>query len=243
MVNRDTLKGAMNRPPTRPPSRPAAPRSKRPDPAVAKRRQIAVVAGVALLALVLYWLLRPAPLDNVANLDSRGTTIVAFGDSLTAGYGAGRGESYPERLSMKLGIPIENAGVSGDTTAGALDRLDREVLTRDPRIVIVGLGGNDFLRGAPIASAETNLRAIVRRIREAGAVTILLGFRFPSLTADWEGMYERVAEEEQCLFVPDVLDGILSDPALRSDAIHPNAAGYQVMAERVAGPLKRLIDD
>lgn len=200
----------------------------------------AIIGGAAVL-LVALWALWPTQLSNVKNRDSRGSAVVAFGDSLTAGYGASPGDEYPSRLAEMLGRDVINAGVSGDTTDGALSRLGRDVLTRDPRIVIVGLGGNDFLRGIPIATTEQNLREIVRRLQGAGSMVVILGFRFPSLTASYETMYERVADEEGCLFIPDLLDGILSDPALRSDAIHPNARGYRLMAERVSGPVGKLI--
>jgi acyl-CoA thioesterase I len=186
-------------------------------------------------------LLLAACSPRVRNLDSRGSAVIAFGDSLTAGYGAGEGEDWPSRVSASIGIRVVNAGVSGDTTDSALDRLEDDVLSRDPRIVIVGLGGNDFLRGAPIAATEANLREIVRRIQGKGAMVVLLEFRFPTLQANYEAMYERVAEEEECLLVEGTLQGILTDPKLRSDQIHPNAAGYAVIAERIAGPLKKLM--
>ena len=204
-------------------------------------KQSLVAAGAIVLAVAL-WLFWPSGISNVANLDSRGTTIIALGDSLTAGYGATPEEAYPSRLSAMLEVPIVNAGVNGETSEGALERLDRDVLQRDPRIVIVGLGGNDYLRGVSIKATEANLRAIVSRTRDAGAMVVLLGFRFPSLQANYGAMFERVAEEEKCLFVPDLLDGILSDPALRSDAIHPNARGYAIMAERIAKPMSKLIE-
>lgn len=200
----------------------------------------ALIVGAVVL-LVATWALWPTQWSNVKNRDSRGSTVIAFGDSLTAGYGASPGDEYPSRLAEMLGRDVINAGVSGDTTDGALSRLGRDVLTRDPRIVIVGLGGNDFLRGIPIAATEQNLREIIRRLQGAGAMVVLLGFRFPSLTSSYEAMYARVAEEEGCLFIPDLLDGILSDPGLRSDAIHPNARGYRLMAERVSGPVGKLI--
>lgn len=185
------------------------------------------------------WFLWPAP--KVANLNSRGTNIIAFGDSLTAGYGAQAGEDYPTRLASIVGTPILNAGVSGDTTDSALARLDADVLARDPRVVIVGLGGNDFLRSAPIATTEANLRMIIGKIKTAGAMVVLLGYRFPSLTVNYEKMYERVAKDEQCLLVPNLLRGIETNPQLKSDEIHPNARGYQLLAERVAGPLQKLL--
>ena len=186
-------------------------------------------------------LLLTACAPKVTNLDSRGTEIIAFGDSLTAGYGAAAGEDYPSVLSTIMGATIINAGVSGDTTESALARLDTAVLERNPRIVLLGLGGNDFLRSVPQSETEQNLRTIVRKTQARGAMVVLLGFRFPTLGPSYEDMYERVAEEEGCLLIPDLMDGILRDPALKSDAIHPNARGYRMMAERVADPLRKLI--
>ncbi|MDX1581998.1 MAG: arylesterase [Thermoanaerobaculia bacterium] len=207
----------------------------------AKRRPKITAAAVAAL-LVLIWVVWPESYSHVENLDSRGSVIIAFGDSLTAGYGAGNGEDYPSKVSTKTGIPIANAGVSGDTTAMALDRLDEDVLSRDPRVVIVGLGGNDYLQSVPIGITEANLRTIISEIQQQGAMVVLLGFRFPSLDASYGPMYERVAEEEGALYIPDMLDGILGDPSLKSDSVHPNARGYEIMAERVEDPLVDLLD-
>lgn len=216
-------------------------RRSRPSSAPFPRRALALSAAVLLLIVVI-WAVWPSGFARVANLDSRGSAIVAFGDSLTAGVGAAAGEDYPSKLQGALGAPVLNAGVSGDTSAAALARLDADVLARDPRIVIVGLGGNDFLQSVPLASTEESLRAIVRRIHGAGAMVVLLGFRFPSLRSSYEEMYERIAEKEGCLLVRDVFDGILSDPSLRSDQIHPNARGYAILAGRVADPLRELIE-
>jgi lysophospholipase L1-like esterase len=205
---------------------------------VKNRTFILLAAALVIIIVVALW---PSPYARVRNLGSTGANLIAFGDSLTAGYGAPTGEDYPSRLSALIGTPVINAGVSGDTTASALARLDADVLARDPRIVIVGLGGNDFLNGVPIQTTEANLREIVHKIEGGGAMVVLLGFRFPSLTADYEAMYKRVAKDEGCLFVGSVLRGILNDSSLKSDAIHPNAKGYALMAERVAGPCKKLI--
>lgn len=201
--------------------------------------RIGAAIGAVIIAAV--WLLWPSGISKVKNLGSKGSTVIAFGDSLTAGYGARAGEDYPSRLSAMVGQSVINAGISGDTTEGALRRLDSDVLAHSPRVVIIGLGGNDFLRGVSIATTEANLRNIIRQIQSAGAMVILLGFRFPSLQVNYEAMYERVAEGEGALLIPDMLDGILSKPSLKSDEIHPNGAGYQLMAERVAGPFRKLI--
>ena len=205
----------------------------------AKRaRIIALAAAVIVLAA---WLLWPSRYARVANLDSRGVNVIAFGDSLTAGYGAQPGEDYPSKLSAMIGATVINAGVSGDTTESALARIDNDVVSRDPRIVIVGLGGNDFLQGVPIATTESNLRSAVRAIHGAGAMVVILGFRFPSLGASYEKMYANVARDERCLLIPDLFHGILTDPSLKSDEIHPNVRGYELMAERIAGPCKKLM--
>jgi acyl-CoA thioesterase I len=216
--------------------RPAAP----PPRASGPPRNV-LIAGGAVVALLLLWFLWPSSISDVRNLDSSGTKIIAFGDSLTAGYGAAPGEDYPAQLGKLIGSEIVNAGVSGDTTDSALARIE-DVTANDPRIVIVGLGGNDYLRNAPIATTEQNLRAIIRRIQEAGAMVILLGYEFPGFRGDYGAMYERIADEEKCLLLPDLLDGILSNESLKSDAIHPNGRGYAVMAERVADPTKKLIE-
>ncbi len=191
--------------------------------------------------MLIVWALWPSPYSKVLNLASRGSNIIAFGDSLTAGYGAQPGEDYPSKLSKLIETPVINAGVSGDTTDMALARLDADVLSRDPRIVIVGLGGNDFLGSVEIATTERNLRAIIRKIHTAGAMVVLLGFRFPSLAVDYEKMYTRVADEEGCLLIPRMLRGIITDPSLKSDEVHPNARGYEIMAERIAAPCRKLI--
>jgi len=201
----------------------------------------AVIAAAIVAVLAAAWILWPSKYSRVANRDSRGTNVIAFGDSLTFGYGAQPGEDYPSRLGALAGTTVLNAGVNGDTTSSALDRVRADVLEHDPRIVIVGLGGNDFLQHVPVATTERNLREIVRAIRGAGAMVVLLGYRFPTLGASYEKMYERVADEERCLLIPDLLDGILSDPSMKSDEIHPNARGYQLMAERIAGPVKKLM--
>lgn len=205
-----------------------------------KERPVATaVAAIILVGLV--WIVLPDSYSNVRNLESQGSEIIAFGDSLTAGYGAGEGDDYPSKLQAMTGVAVRNAGVSGDTTESALARLEDDVLNGDPRVVIVGLGGNDYLRSVPIDTTEANLRTIIQQIQLRGAMVVLLGFRFPSLTANYEAMYERVAEDEGALLVPDLLDGIMGNPSLKSDAIHPNAEGYEKMAERIEGPFERLV--
>lgn len=206
-----------------------------------RSRKIQLAIGAAVLVMLAFWALRPSPYSRVTNLGSRGSSVIAFGDSLTAGYGASAGEDYPSRLSAMSGVQVVNAGKSGDTTESALTRIESDVLSANPRIVIVGLGGNDFLGGMAMQTTEANLRTIIRRIQGVGAMVVLLGFRFPSLTASYEDMYKRVAREEGCLLIDRTLKGILTDPSLRSDQIHPNARGYDLMAQRMTEPLRELV--
>lgn len=200
-----------------------------------------VHVAIAIVAVMLTYKFWPWRGANVANLNSAGTNVIAFGDSLTAGYGASAGEDYPSQLSSLIHVPVINAGVSGDTTESALARID-DVLSQNPRLVIVGLGGNDFLRRVPMEKTKKNLESIVGQIQGAGAMVVLLGFRFPTLGPDYGDLYEDVADAKGCLLIPDLLDGILSDAKLKSDEIHPNAAGYALMAERVSGPVGKLLE-
>jgi lysophospholipase L1-like esterase len=212
-------------------SKPSSPRN---------NARLALIAGSLVAVLAGLWLMLRTP--PVKNRDSRGTSVITFGDSLTAGYGARHGEDYPSRLAALLGRDVLNAGVSGDTTEMALARIDADVLAHDPRLVIVGLGGNDFLQNVPLDATESNLRAIVRKIHDRGSMVVLLGFRFPSLQKNYEAMYERIADDEECLLIPDLLDGILADPSLKSDEIHPNGSGYALMAERIAPKVGRVLE-
>jgi acyl-CoA thioesterase-1 len=180
-------------------------------------------------------------LRGIRNLRSAGEAIVCFGDSLTEGVGAEAGQDYPSVLSRQLGFPVVNAGQRGDTTGQALERLSDKVLRRNPRLVIVLLGGNDFLRQLPRAESKKNLAEIVRRIQEQGAMVAIAGIRLGLFTDEFAPIYEATAKEFGALYIPEVMKGILSDAKLKSDAIHPNGAGYRLIAERVAEKIRPLL--
>ena len=178
---------------------------------------------------------------NIRNLRSAGEAIVCFGDSLTEGVGADGGEDYPSVLSRQLGFPIVNAGHRGDTTAQALERLSDSVLSRNPRLVIVLLGGNDFLRQLPRAESRKNLAEIVQRIQQQGTMVAIAGIRLGLFTDEFAAIYEDTAKEFGALYIPEVMKGILSDGKLKSDAIHPNGAGYRLIAERITEKVRPLL--
>jgi acyl-CoA thioesterase-1 len=168
---------------------------------------------------------------------------VFLGDSLTAGYGLPEDEAYPALVEAKLreegfDVRVVNAGVSGDTTAGGLSRVDW-ILSQQPDVVAVGLGGNDGLRGLALDATEENLRRIVTRCRAAGARVILLGMKIPpNYGFDYAGrfdhMYGEIADDLDVPLVPFLLEGVAARPALNQpDRIHPNARGHQIVAETV----------
>lgn len=180
---------------------------------------------------------------GVRNLQSRGEPIVCFGDSLTEGVGAGTGEDYPSILARQLRLPIINAGRRGDTSADGLARLERDILARNPRLVVILFGGNDFLRQLPLSETGKNLEEIVRRTQERGAMVVLVGLRLGLFTDEYGPLYEEIAKKNGALYIPEILKGILSDPRLKSDSIHPNGAGYRLVAERILEQLKPLLEE
>lgn len=207
--------------------------------AAPRTRMMMAVAAVLVLALAGWQFLRPTP---VVNANPSGRNIIAFGDSLTAGGGAGRGEDYVSQLSRMAGVPILNKGVSGDTSGQGLARLERDVLAHDPRIVIVCLGGNDILQRIPSETTFANLEQIVTRIQAAGALVVLVGVDGGFLLGTHGEDFRALARRTGAVFVPNVLKGILDNPRLKADQIHPNGAGYTVMAERIHAKLEPYLE-
>lgn len=162
----------------------------------------------------------------------RGQTIICFGDSLTYGTGAGKEMDYPSQLSKMIGTPVINAGVPGDTTARALQRLERDVLSKTPDLVLITLGGNDLKNGVAKNRAFQNLRIIVESIQKTGARVILGGIKFPIRDRGFGRAYQELSEETGAVLITNIFDGIMGNRKLMSDPIHPNDAGYQIIAER-----------
>jgi lysophospholipase L1-like esterase len=157
---------------------------------------------------------------------------------LTSGVGAAPGQSWPELLALELGKPVVAAGVSGDTTEGGLDRLERDVLSRNPGTVIVCLGGNDILRRMPVDGTINNLDAIISRSQASGAMVVLIGVQGIPFLSSHRSRYRALAKERGALLVPNILGGIIGNRKLMADQIHPNSDGYKLMAERVAQAMR-----
>jgi acyl-CoA thioesterase I len=200
---------------------------------------------VALLALLLGMIAAgPARADPLR--------ILVLGDSLTAGFGLAEPDSFPAQLAAALAArgveaKVINGGVSGDTTAGGLARLDW-VLADDPEIVIVELGANDGLRGLDPKATGANLEAIVARLVAEKRAVLLAGMKAPpNLGADYgaafDGLYPAIAERHGVALYPFFLDGVVIDPALnQEDGIHPNAAGVKAIVARILPYVVKVID-
>lgn len=177
--------------------------------------------------------------------------IVAFGDSLTAGYQLAPGEGFAEKLESALAarghlVRVVNAGVSGDTTSGGLSRLDWSV-PEGTDLVLLELGANDMLRGLAPQTIEQNLEAMIRRLKQRGTAVVLLGmYAAPNLGEDYaaafNAIYPRLAERHEVPLVPFFLDGVAANPQLLlEDGMHPNAAGVEVMVENVLPVVEPLV--
>lgn len=199
----------------------------------------ALVIGVGLTILASSWSCSPG--NPRAARPSGGSSVIAFGDSLVAGRGATSGHDFVSVLSTRLGVSIINAGRSGDTTRSALARLDSDVLSRDPRVAIVLLGGNDFLRRVPTEETFDNLAAIVEKLRRRGAAVVLAGVSVGIMSDPYAARYDALARQNSAGLVPDILGGIIGRSNLMSDAIHPNEQGYQIIADRLEPVLRDLL--
>ena len=208
-----------------------------------------VSAFVAALALL------PFQTAHAARRDaSRVITILALGDSLTAGYGLSRKQAYPALVAEKMRganyqFEVINAGSSGDTTAGGLSRLPPLLRGKKIDVLILALGTNDAFRGIPVEQMRSNLQAIIdrTRARHPNVTIIIAGMQLPLLSSDgymsaFGEMFGALAEKNHTALIPYLLEGVGGDPELNQyDRIHPNAAGQRVLAENVWRVLEPIL--
>jgi acyl-CoA thioesterase-1 len=178
--------------------------------------------------------------------------LLVLGDSLTAGYGLPKNRAFPARLEAALraqGVDVNviDAGVSGDTSAGGLARLDWAMGDPPPGYAIVELGANDGLRGLPPAAMEQNLDAILTRLKAKGVRVLLAGMRAPpnfgrDYVAEYEAVFPRLARKHDAVFYPFFLEGIAADASLnQGDGLHPNAAGVEAIVRRILPSVRQLL--
>ena len=165
--------------------------------------------------------------------------VLAFGDSLTYGTGADERDSYPAQLALLIGRTVARAGVPGEISGDGLKRLPEALDEHQPRLLILCHGGNDFLRRLSKQQVAANVRAMIRLARERGVEVVLIGTPEPGLAVSAPAFYAEIAQELRIPYEDGVIGQILRDAALKSDPIHPNARGYRLIAERLAGLLKK----
>ncbi|MEQ8859369.1 MAG: arylesterase [Pseudomonadales bacterium] len=205
------------------------------------------MAAIACKAVVCSLIAVPGALANA------GSTILVLGDSISAGYGIQREQGWVERLQERLdghdnGWTVVNASVSGETTGGGLARLPDALASHRPDLVILELGGNDGLRGYPIARIRGNLDRMVRLVQEAGAVALVVGMQIPPnygprYTQAFAGVFTEVAERHGAPLVPFLLERVALQPQLmQSDGIHPTADAQPLLLDTVWPHLAPLLE-
>src|SRR3990172_796236 len=208
---------------------------------------VAQVVGVALLVKLVFVPLLPAGAVEA----SRPIRLVAYGDSLTAGYMLKPSQSFPAQLAAALeanghAVEVANAGVSGDTTAAGLERFEWAV-PDDTEAVILELGGNDLLRGIDPRRTRANLEKIVQRLRAKNIEVLLAGMRAPKnwgakYEKEFNAIYDELASKYGLILYPFFLDGVALQGQLNlSDGMHPSAKGVQVIVERILPAVEQLI--
>lgn len=172
--------------------------------------------------------------------------VLAFGDSVTYGTGAAAGEDWPTLLAARTGWQVVNAGIPGDTAQAAAARIQPLLDAHRPQLVIIEIGGNDFLRRRSQRAVKEDIRGIIGAVKSAGAQAVLVAvpelslFGLAASKASDAPLYEDLAKEEGIALIPDVFSDILSRPELTADKIHPNAHGYQQMASAIHARLQQI---
>lgn len=175
-----------------------------------------------------------------------GATVLILGDSLSYGTGAAEGQDYPTLLAQHSGWEVINAGIPGNTSAQGLERLPDLLEEYQPALLMIELGGNDFLRKVAIDETETNLRAIIQAAKVKSIPTILIAIPdYQPVKAALGGLsdhplYVKLAEDTQTTLVAELFSPVLSKNSLKADYVHPNAAGYQVVADNLRESLEEL---
>ena len=200
--------------------------------------------------ILLLSMMMPATIQQPASNDGR-PVILAFGDSLTAGYGVPPEAGYPAVLQHRLDAlgyryRVVGMGISGDTTEGGLVRL-KGALNEKPSIVILELGANDGLRGLPVAETKANLDEMTQAFRKQGATVVLAGMTLPrnygqAYVSSFENVFKDLAAKYQLPLIPFFLEGVAGDPHLTlPDFLHPNAAGYKIVVDVVMKTLQPIL--
>ena len=190
-----------------------------------------------LLLVALVWHYWPTSEITVKKTRNPQGNIVVYGDSLSYGKGAAPSESYPALLERSLGRTVINMGRNGETASNAVRRI-QEAVEEKPCMVLIEFGGNDLMRSVPFEQTITAMEQMIDAVQAAGAVAVVVDTGGSALMGRYSKAYKKIAREKGAVFVPGILDGIFGKRSLMSDQIHPNAAGYQIIAEKVEKVIK-----
>ena len=203
-------------------------------------KQLIIGSVIAIVAIFTFITLRDNS-PSITNYPSDGETIVAFGDSLVEGLGTSRGNDFVTLLSEMVGEPIVNLGRSGDTTEFALTRVG-SVIEQNPKIVILLVGGNDFIQKIPEETTYNNLSKIIQTIQDSGAIVVLLGVQEGLLRDQFKKEFKQLRDEYKTAYVSNVLEDLIGHSEFMYDSIHPNDKGHKVIADRVYLVIKELLN-
>lgn len=204
------------------------------------RKTITIIGALVLVGALIGYYFWPKEPVRITNYPSQGTDIVAFGDSLVVGDGSDQGDDFVSLLSQDIGEPIINLGVDGETTAQGLARISA-LDAYHPKIVLLLLGGNDALQKVSIDETFQNLSEIIQNIQHRGAIVLLLGVQGGLLSDPYASRFQKLAQEYGTAYVSNVLSGLFGNPQYMSDEVHPNDAGYAIIAKRVEPVLQELL--
>ncbi|MFO7990377.1 MAG: GDSL-type esterase/lipase family protein [Thermodesulfobacteriota bacterium] len=196
---------------------------------------IILIFTIIVISMIIFFSI-PSSYE-IKNADPIGDTIVCFGDSLTYGTGAAKGMDYPSQLSKLIGVEVINAGVPGDTTAKALNRIN-EIINMNPRIVLITLGGNDLKNKMNKETVFKNFEQIIHIIQKNGALVILGGIDVPVWGRGFGRAYVELSEKTGSVLIQNIFKDIMGNSNLMSDLIHPNSQGYTIMANHFYEALK-----
>ena len=187
--------------------------------------------GIMFLSLIIF----PAGCtrSNIANLESRGKNIICFGDSITRGKGVESAESYPAALAKMTHFPVINSGINGDISVEAVKRVKTDVLDNEPLLVVIEFGGNDYLNKVPLEETINNVEEMIKAIQAKGAMVGVVDISNVLFMGEYRQEFQRLSRKYRAIFIPRILEDIVSNESLKSDAIHPNAKGYKIVAHRV----------
>lgn len=198
-------------------------------------------SGKFLFTLIITLILTGCHQEKLVKLDNN-AKILAFGDSLTYGFGAPSGKDWPDILAQKSGHPVINDGISGNTTEDGIHRFSQSIENNQPDLVILSLGGNDILRGMSHEKMVSNLKEMIDMAQKKGIQIVLLAEPQPAVT--WRlhdaDFYKEIAQEKKIPVIEDVYSSLLSSSSNKSDLIHLNATGYEKAANEINEQLEKM---